>query len=350
MPADTTAAAPGRLRTLRGLLASKKMWISCLLLLALAAGGVFTYRFYKKRQLERVQLDLSTLTKVERATLENKFQENGDIWPKKSLNIYSNVSGRVIELPVSDGQTVKAGQKLAVVQGGRTSAEKFLPSTVAAPIGGMLMRCPEESQGRGGGLGTKEFVKPDEYVTGRFDSQQSATCMMAIADLSSLIVKLSVNEVDILKFREHMPVTVTADALPEERFPGTVTVISRQAEEGGRQSGKVFRTEISLDRRDERLRVGMTGRVSAVMEKKENVLKTSLAGLFEEGGRAVAYLYVPNDRPRQVEFKPGLRTPLEVEVLGGLKEGDQIFTEKPVDFIPLSKDKPPRKGEPAPAR
>jgi multidrug efflux pump subunit AcrA (membrane-fusion protein) len=318
----------------------KKIWVVCLLLAILGGGGAITNRFYKKRQLDQVQLDLSTLAKVERASLENKFQENGDIWPKKLLNIYSNVSGRVIELSVTDGQTIAAGQKLAVVQGGRTSAEKFMPTTVAAPIGGVLMRCPEDESGRGS-QGTKEFVKLDEYLTGRFDSQEKATCLMAIADLSSLIVKLNVNEVDILKFRQGMPVTVTVDALPEDKFPGTVAVISRQAEEGGRQSGKVFRTEISLNRRDERLRVGMTGRVSAVIERKENALKMSLAGLFEEEGRSVAYLYIPHDKPREVAVKPGLRTPLEVEIISGLKEGDQVFTEKPVDFVALPKAKSP---------
>ncbi|MBI3552489.1 MAG: efflux RND transporter periplasmic adaptor subunit [Elusimicrobia bacterium] len=304
-------------------------------LAALAAGGVFTYRFYKKRQLERVQLDISALVKVERGTLENKFQENGDIWPRKLLNIFPNVSGRVVELPVGDGQSVKAGQTLAVVQGGRTSAEKFLPATIGAPITGALMRCPEEG-GRNGG-GTKEFVKLDDFVTGRNDSQQNATCMMAIADLSSLIVKLTINEVDVLKFRENMPVTVTVDALPGETFPGTVTVISRQAEEGYRRAGKVFRTEIALNRRDERLRVGMTGRVTAMIAKKENVLKMSLGAFFEQEGRSVAYLNVPRDKPREVEIKPGMRTPLEVEIVSGLKEGEQVFTEKPVDFVPLPK-------------
>ena len=347
MHPDTTSVAPSRLRALRDSLASKKVWLPCLLLLALAAGGAFTYRFYKKRQLERVQLDLSTLVKVEKGTLENKFQENGDIWPKKFLNIFSNASGRVVELPVAEGRNVTAGQTLAVVQGGRTPAEKFLPSGVAAPISGALMRCMEEGQGN---RDTKEFVKLDEYVTGRFDNQQSATCMMAVADLSRLIVKLSINEVDILKFRQNMPVTVTVDALPEQKFPGTVTVISRQAEEGGRQPGKVFRTEISIDRRDDRLRVGMTGRVSAVMEKKDHVLKMSLSGLFEDEGRSIAYLHVPKDKPREVEIKPGLRTPLEVEVLAGLKEGDQVFTEKPVDFIPLPKAQDPAHDGKTPAR
>jgi multidrug efflux pump subunit AcrA (membrane-fusion protein) len=331
------------------LLSRKSFWLSLLGVAALGAGGVFTVRFYKKRQLERVQLDLSALVKVEKGLLENKFQENGDIWPKKLLNIYSNVSGRVVELPVVDGQDIKTGQRLAVVQGGRTSAEKFLPTAVTAPIGGVLMRCPEEGQGYNN-QGTKEFVKLDDFVTGRFDSQEKATCIMAIADLSRLIVKLSVNEVDILKFRQDMPVTVTVDALPDEKFPGVVTLISRQAEEGGRQPGKVFRTEIALDRRDARLRVGMTGRVSAVMEKKDNVLKMSLSGLFEDEGRSVAYLLVPKDKPREVEVKPGLRTPLEVEIVSGLKEGDQVLTEKPVDFVALPKAKSPAADAKTPAK
>jgi multidrug efflux pump subunit AcrA (membrane-fusion protein) len=284
---------------------------------------------------------MSTLTKVGRGTLENKFEEMGEIAPKKCVNVASQVSGRVVELFVHEGQTVKAGQPLAVVQPG-SRGEKFLPATLTAPVAGVLIRPVEEERY---GSSVKKFVVLDDYVTGRQDNAQSPTLLMTIADMNALIVKLKVNEVDVLKFKEGMPVTVMVDSLPEEKFEGAVTMISRQAEEQerGPSSGKVFRTEVTLKGKDERLRIGVTARVSTVIEKKENVLKMSLSGLFEEEGKTFSYLYVPSDKPREVRVKPGFRTPLEVEVLEGLKEGDQVFMERPVEFTPLeaSKEKTP---------
>ncbi|MFA5138688.1 MAG: HlyD family efflux transporter periplasmic adaptor subunit [Elusimicrobiota bacterium] len=328
-----------------GLFKKKALWITLLIAGAVGGGGFYTHRFYKKRQLERVQLDMSTLTKVTKGALENKFEEMGEIAPKKCVNVASTVSGRVVELFVHEGQVVKAGQPLAVVQPG-SRGEKFLPSTVVAPVGGFLIRPVEEQQY---GSNVKKFVVLDDYVTGRQDNAQSPTFLMSIADMNALVVKLMINEVDVLKFKVGMPVSVKVDSLPDQKFEGTVTMISSQAEEASRGwggGGKSFRTEVTLKKKDERLRLGVTARVSTIIEKKENVLKMSLSGLFEEEGKTFAYLLVPNDKPREVKVKPGLRTPLDVEVMEGLKEGDQVFTERPVEFTPLVEEK----KEAAPAK
>lgn len=334
------------LRFTWGLLKRKTLWVTLLVAGALGGGGTYTYRFYKKRQLDRFQLDMSTLTKVSRGSLENKFEEMGEIAPKKCVNVASQVSGRVVELFVHEGQTVKMGQPLAVVQPGNRG-EKFLPSTIVAPVSGFLIRPVEEQQY---GSNVRKFVVLDDYVTGRQDNAQSPTLLMTIADMNALIVKLMVNEVDVLKFRVGMPVSVKVDSLPDQKFEGTVTMISSQAEESNRGwggGGKSFRTEVTLKSKDERLRLGVTARVSTVIEKKENVLKMSLSGLFEEEEKTFAYLLVPNEKPREVKVKPGLRTPLDVEIVEGLKEGDQVFSERPVEFTPLEEKKektPAKKG------
>ncbi|MBI3297931.1 MAG: HlyD family efflux transporter periplasmic adaptor subunit [Elusimicrobia bacterium] len=324
--------AKGRLLALAR---DRRVWAT-LAVLALIPAAVFTNRFYQRRKLANVRLDLTTLMSVERGKLEKKFQETGAVTPKGNIDIASLVSGRVTELFVREGQTVKAGQPLAVVQPGRTGAEKFMPSTLNAPVGGVLLRCMRDNGG--GGTNVTPFVLREDYLTGRFDSAKDFTCLMTIVDMKKLVIKLQINEVDILKLSEGMSVNVTVDSLPGVEFPGTVTMLSRQAEESrGYNSGKVFQAEVSLDKVDEKLRIGMTARVLAVMEKREKVLKVSLGAVFEEDGRTSAFVHREGDRPKQVEVKLGFKTATEAEVLEGLKEGDKVFPEKPVDFEALPK-------------
>jgi len=265
--------------------------------------------------------------------LEVRFSEIGDISAKNTVDIASKVSGRIIELSVQEGDRVKTGQKLAVIQPGKTGAERFLPSTVVSPIEGTLIRYiknPDSSNQNAA------FAEKGEYVTGIFESQ-NPTFMMTVADMRTVIVKLKINEMDILKLREEMPVKVSVDALPEMEFPATVSMISPQAEKDPR-GGKVFRVEVTLDKNDPRLRTGMTARVDALLEKREGVLKIPLTGLFEERGVPLVYLDVPGGKPRQAVIGTGLKTELDVEVTTGLEEGQKVHTEKPVIFDELPKD------------
>ena len=115
-----------------------KRWkLLTILVLIAAAGGLGFQQYRKKPKKPKVDLTVVALTQGE---MSLRFTELGDIAAKNAVNIASKVSGRIIELPVHEGQAVRAGQTLAVIQPGKTEAERFLPSTVTAPIDGVLIR------------------------------------------------------------------------------------------------------------------------------------------------------------------------------------------------------------------
>jgi HlyD family secretion protein len=301
------------------------------LVVILLGGGGWYWRNGEKSPKETLAED--SRATVEKGDLEVTFEELGDIAAKNLVDVASKVSGRIVELVVEEGQTVKAGQKLAVIQPGKTGAEKFLPSTLTAPIGGLLLRYvkdPDSNQS------PKAFPEVGDYVTGLFESQ-NPTYMMSVADMREIIVRLKINEMDILKLRENMPVTVHVDAVPDEVFPAKVTMISPQAEKEKR-GGKVFRVEVTLDKADARLRSGMTARVKAVLDKRVEVLKMPLSALYEEKGLDLVYLDREEEKPKQVFIKTGLRTETDVEILEGLEEDQKVHTEKPVEFEEISKE------------
>ncbi len=262
---------------------------------------------------------------AERGDIELHFMDSGELTPKTYVDVAPKVSGRVIELFVDEGTKVKKGQKLAVIQPGRTEAEAYVPTTLTAPIDGVVMRYQDRSsnnpqEGRLSKLG--------EYVTGLMESQ-TPTYLLTVADLSRLVVKMKISEMDILKLREGMEVKVTVDAVAGQDFPSKVTLVSPQAEKDG-NNVKNFKVEVTLLKSDPRLKPGMTARVDGLLDSRKKVLKIALSAVFEEGGKEYAYL-TGGAKPKKTELKLGLRSETEVEVLSGLKDGDKALTEKPDD-------------------
>ncbi len=294
--------------------------LAAVLIIALAFLG---YKYYKKKHAEPALLESPS-----RGDLEVHFKDSGDVAAKSFVDVASKVSGRVIELKVVEGELVKKGQELAVIQPGKTEAEHYVPSTLASPLSGTVMRYVPES---GGENATPKFARLSDYVTGLFDSQ-TPTYLMTVADLSRMIVKMHISEMDVLKLAPGLPVSVTVDALPDKTFPGKVNLIAPQAEKN--QNGlKVFTIEVELAQNDPRLRPGMTARVDATLQKKTGIFKIPLSTVFEEAGKTFVYVDVPGGKPRKLEVHLGLRAELESELVAhfALSEKDKQHTEKPED-------------------
>lgn len=263
------------------------------------------------------------LEKVTRGDLEVRFRESGDVGALTFADVASKVSGRVTALKVEEGQLVKAGTPLAVIQPGRTGAEQYVPSNVTSPIAGVVMRFVPEGQSQG----APRWPRVGDYVTGLFDAQ-NPTYLMTVADLSKLVVRMQISEMDILKLSPGMPVSVTVDALPGRKLEGRVHAIAPQAEKNN-AGLKVFKVEVLLTTSDGKLRPGMTARVDALLDQRKNALKIPVGAIFEEGGKSV--VFVQGEEPRRVEVELGLRGEMEAEALkaDGVSEGAELLTERP---------------------
>jgi multidrug efflux pump subunit AcrA (membrane-fusion protein) len=290
---------------------------------AIFAAGILCAVGWKKYGGKSAASDTGVVT-VERGDIELHFMDSGELTPKTFVDVASKVSGRVIELFVDEGARVRKGAKLAVIQPGRTEAEAYVPTTLTAPIDGVVMRYQDRSSGN---PQEGRLSKLGEYVTGLMESQ-TPTYLLTVADLSRLVVKMKISEMDVLKLKEGMDVKVTVDAIPGLDFPSKVTLVSPQAEKDSNNL-KNFKVEVTLLKSDPRLKPGMTARVDGLLDARKKVLKLSLSGVFEEGGKEFAYRSGP--KPDKAPLKLGLRSEMDVEVLDGVKEGDKVLTEKPDD-------------------
>lgn len=292
--------------------------------LALAAAilGAFGYKRYNRSKSTPEETNVA---ETSTGDIEVRFTDSGELAPKTGVDIASKVSGRVIELPIEEGRRVKKGDRLAVIQPGRTEAEQYVPAAVLSPIDGVVMRY----QKQGSYQEESRIVKLGDYVTGLLESN-SPTYLMTVADLSRLVVKMKISEMDILKLKEGMGVDVTVDALAGTTFPSKVTLVSPQADKD-QNNLKNFKVEVSLLKTDSRLKPGMTARVDGLLESRRKVVKIPLSAVFEEGGKEFAYLKQAKGASQKIPLKLGLRNETDAEVLDGVKDGQKLMTEKPKD-------------------
>ena len=244
-----------------------------------------------------------------------RFQEVGELEPKVKVDVKSNVTGRVVNLLVMAGDQVKKGQLLAVVQPGQTAAERYLPYEVRATMDGTVI---------------KRNVEVGDSVVSGLAEFGSGSVLMTVGDLSRMVVKLEVNEVDIPKLSLRQEAGIHLDAFPTQTFKGTITFLSPMAELND-QKVKIFKTKVEVTQADPQLRPGMTARIEIVLARHPNVVKAPIEAIFEDGDKSVAYVLAadPKSPPLKRLVKTGLKDEVEVEIVNGLNPGEKLSLTKP---------------------
>jgi HlyD family secretion protein len=154
--------------------------------------------------------------------------------------------------------------------------------------------------------------------------------LLYLPDISSMIVKTRVREVDLHKIALGQNCSIKVDAYPDVSFEGEVTfigVLASERFEGGKGE-KYFEMTISLQDEDARLRPGMTARVSILNDSITNALSLPVQAIFDEGGRKYCYLYTGQSF-KKVDISLGKQNEDMAQVLSGLKNGDRISLVKP---------------------
>ncbi len=154
--------------------------------------------------------------------------------------------------------------------------------------------------------------------------------ILYLPDVTKIIVKTRVREVDLYKIEVGQQATVHIDAYPDLSFPAQVRFIGSLASgENGGGGGKYFQVTLDLQGQDRRLRPGMTARVHIRAENAKNVLLVPVQAVFrDDQGRSFCYVSTPSGLARK-PVTTGHRNELQVEVLSGLKAGDLVSLVAP---------------------
>lgn len=200
------------------------------------------------------------------------------------------------------------------------------------------------------GTVTARHIQAGELVASGVSGLSAGIPVVTIADLSTLLVRVRLNEVDVAQVRLNQPAEVRVDAYPGVIFPGRVRTIAPAAERGGQpgQESQIVRfdVEVALVKPDRRLRTGMTADVDIILGRRKNVLYVTREALAREGNKWVAEVVIDpqkvrklkgaerqalteKDVPtRKVTVQVGLRDDIRAEVLSGLRENDLLLVKE----------------------
>jgi HlyD family secretion protein len=314
---------------------------------------------------------------VDRGEVRVIVEETGVVSPERSIVVKSPISGVVEQLYVREGDRVQTGQVLARIKPDMAQANSLaqMRSEIArariardnakrdyeraqslSAIGGITQSDLDqrrvtyeqaENQWRtaedqlqlvqrsgvtaGDSTGnTAQWARITAPAAGVIIGrgvEEGGTELFTMADLSTLLVKAAINEVDIGKVKRGDRVALTVDAFPGDTAQGVVRLVPPAARLQERV--RVFDVEIEVTGGARVLRPGMTANVRISGPVRTETVRVPVEAVLLKEGKPVVYK-LGGSGPQPVPVTLGLSDLYYVEVVSGLAAGDSIALEDPV--------------------
>ncbi len=159
------------------------------------------------------------------------------------------------------------------------------------------------------------------------DTPHRGMDIINIPDLSTMLVKTTVNEIDISRVAVGQQTVITLDALPGPAFYGKITSVATLARSEEGSDMKVFDVEVTIDGSDERLKPGMSAQCKIITGTAPDVLYIPLEAVFEREDTTVVYIK-GRGFDRQV-VRVGKKNSDYIIIEEGLSEGDRVALRDP---------------------
>ncbi|NCC74028.1 MAG: HlyD family efflux transporter periplasmic adaptor subunit [Sphingobacteriia bacterium] len=155
-----------------------------------------------------------------------------------------------------------------------------------------------------------------------------------LPDLSSMISKTYVNEIDISKVRTGQPVKITIDAFPEREFSGIVSEVANIGEQRPGSDAKVFEVIITVNESDTIMRPAMTTKNVIITAQIDSVFSIPIEALHSND--SLSYVFMDAGvRIIKKQVIPGQANNSEIIISEGLKQGEEVILTIPENHADL---------------
>ncbi len=168
--------------------------------------------------------------------------------------------------------------------------------------------------------------------------------LINLEDIGTLKIDFRLPESALGQLKSGQTVEVTTDALPQRKFVATLDAINPLVDTGGRSISCLAH----LSNAENLLRPGMFVRVRLIFEERRDVLMLPEQAIVPDPNAAFVFR-VSDGKAERVVVRTGLRKNAQVEVVEGLKAGDEIVIAgqmKLRDGAPVSPINPPAAAAP----
>ncbi|MDO8734490.1 MAG: efflux RND transporter periplasmic adaptor subunit [Elusimicrobiota bacterium] len=291
----------------------KKIIISVVVLI-LIAGGIFLFKKKKKNnQLTEIQ--------PTRDSIAVEFRATGTVSPRNRLEIKPQVSGRIEDVLVVEGQNVKKGEVIAWMSSTDRAAlldvarekgdaefqkwsDAYKPTPIISPLDGfIIVRNKEPGQ-----------------------SVPVSDVILVMAD--KLIIEAIVDETDLRYMKLGQDVKIFLDAYPDKYFSGTIEHIAYESTVINNVT--VYKVKIKPENPPSNFRSGMTATIEVTSDKRENVLLLPSDVIVEKGNRKFVNIKTKNGKTELKEVSVGISDGKKTEITEGITEDDIILSSAKV--------------------
>ena len=255
-------------------------------------------------------LELRRAIDLRRLERDNAAQEHArqQALRARELNTPADFEAVTRRLAEAEAQLRLAQDRLALQETGRIAGTDQRPETVVrAPISGYVL---EKSV---------EIGDPVVPLT----SFQEGTVLLRMAAMKDLVFRGTVDEIDVGRLREGMPVDLRIGALPEATVRGRLDRIWLKGRK--QDQATVFPVEVTLTEvRGAALRAGYSANAEVVVARRDDVLVIPERMLTHRNDSAFVTVRTGPGRDVERHVRTGLSDAITIEVLSGLRLGEQL--------------------------
>ncbi|MEK7570844.1 MAG: efflux RND transporter periplasmic adaptor subunit [Patescibacteria group bacterium] len=312
--------------------------------------------------------DLPT-QKAQKETITQAVATTGSIVADSAVDLTFIAGGKLVYLGVKEGDTVKVGQTIAVLdqrsfqknlessllaysvernefEQGRydnnaptpndaiTQDIKFLLETNQFNLNSSVVQVELQAIAKEASVLTSPIngiVTETDVTTTGINITPSTT--FSIADPTSLVFQIEVDEADVGNIQIGDTVDVTLDAYPNNPLKMSVESIDFDSQTSD-TGGTIFNVEATLPQMPGvDYRIGMNGDANIITAESSNTLVVSLASLTDDNS-----VYIKKgDTFEKRKVEAGIQSDTDVQILSGLEEGDEVALQ-PDDAAELVKN------------
>ena len=246
---------------------------------------------------------LATIS-VDQGDVHEYVSCTGSLMPIRMQVLASDASGKVTRVYVEEGARVALGATLCEVQS--SSAFDFSAQSdktvLTAPFDGVVSSVAVQAGG---------------YV----GAGQPAVTVM---DMSSYVVNVEIDEIDLARVEPGMAADVSFDAIPDVELPGKVESMGVAAMP--RAGMVVIPIRVSIRGSHDMLKPGLTTNVRILSRSIPNVVRIPVRSWIDMDGQPSA-IRIAGGAPELVPVELGLSDGNYTHVLSGLSPGDEIVED-----------------------
>lgn len=273
-----------------------------LIFLGIAVVFVFTSCGGKKKSAMKTPEETVFTVQSEAVSVEEittYIDVHGDIEAKDKVDIYPDMAGTLVNLPIVLGSKVRKGQMVAQVDPSAPGV-RYTLSRVDAPISGSIVSVPMQ-------VGAKVSTQ---------------TPIATVGDTSSLQISTSVTERYVGILQEGLVGMVSLEAYPDEAFPAKVVRISPIVDPISRTK----QIHLEFDDFDDRINAGMFAKVRLFIKTIPDAMVVPSLAVQISLDEHIVYVVNGNRVERRV-VKVGETVGNKVQILEGLTGTERVVVQ-----------------------